>query len=375
MPQAAPTPLFPATYAEARAAWLAAVQRAGGRVHSERHPLPGPDGGPLWMDAAWFGDAAARRVMAVACGTHGIEGYAGSAAQTAWLAAGGPGEPVADTAVLLVHAVNPWGFAWRQRGTEDNVDLNRNFRNHDLAPPANPGYDELHPHLMLACWDDADIARAFAAMDAYRERAGEQAFSNAFNGGQYRHPDGIFFGGTQPGWSNTALRSLLRRHLDRARVCLFIDLHTGIGPYGQPFMINVDPPQSPARAMALAVWGADALSGKGCTHQALASFQGLLLDAFADEVPHCRVCAVAVEFGTHERRRMQRAHLALMWLRRQAGETPATRAARAEYDEAFMPADPGWRDAVLRSGAAVCAQGWAALTAGRLDAFMPQERA
>jgi hypothetical protein len=106
MLQAAPSTLFPTSYAEARAAWLDEVQRVGGRVQSLQHPLTGPDGGSLWMDAAWFGDAAARRVMVVACATHGIEGHAGSAAQTAWLATDGPGEVPADTAVLLIRTTS-----------------------------------------------------------------------------------------------------------------------------------------------------------------------------------------------------------------------------------------------------------------------------
>ena len=32
-----------------------------------------------------------------------------------------------DVAIVLVHALNPFGFAWRRRWNENNVDLNRNF--------------------------------------------------------------------------------------------------------------------------------------------------------------------------------------------------------------------------------------------------------
>ncbi|MDH0863862.1 M14 family metallopeptidase [Mitsuaria sp. GD03876] len=365
MSNALAQPGFPASFTEARDAWLAAVAARGGSVDSMRHPGHGPEGEALWMDAARFGAPAASKVFVVACGTHGIEGYAGSAVQTAWLAQGGPGALPEDVAVLLIHAINPWGFAHRQRVNEDNVDLNRNFRAHgETPPPANPGYAELHPQLYLNDWTEAEIAQAFAAMDAFRARVGEQGFSDAFNGGQYSHADGIFHGGDRPAWSNLAVRALLRRQLHAARECLFADLHTGIGPYGQPFLINVDPPGSEARERAIAVWGAEALSGKGSTHQALATFQGLLLDAFATELPDCRVSAVAIEFGTHERRRMQRAHLTLMWLRRQAVETPVTEMAREDYVEAFIPSDPAWRAAVMESGVALCRKGLRAVVDG-----------
>ena len=42
--------------------------------------------------------------------------------------------------VVLLHAINPWGFSWARRVTEDNVDLNRNFR--DFSRPAPPGSDQ-----------------------------------------------------------------------------------------------------------------------------------------------------------------------------------------------------------------------------------------
>jgi hypothetical protein len=352
---------FPDSYRDARQAWLQAVADGGGRVHGRRHPGSGPLGEALWQEVALFGDPRATDVVVIACGTHGIEGHAGSAVQTGWLRAGGPGRLPAGTAVALVHAVNPWGFAHGQRGTENNVDLNRNFIAFPRLPAPNRGYAELHPHLMLRAWDEDELARAFAAMDAFRAREGEQAFSDAFNGGQYLHADGLFYGGSQPEWAHLALREQLHEHLRDARRALFVDLHTGIGPYGQPFMIGVDPPGSPQRERALAVFGVEALSGTGSTHAALARFQGLLIEAFALALPACEVSSVAIEFGTRERRRMQRAHLANAWLRRQTGDSEAARRARQEYREAFFPGDPAWRASVLAHGIAACRRAVASL--------------
>ena len=354
---------FANSYRDARHAWLQAVAACDGRASGLRHPDTGPDGEALWQDVARFGDPHAATEFVVASGTHGIEGYAGSAVMTAWLRQGGPGPLPPGVGVTLIHAVNPWGMAHWQRGTENNVDLNRNFLAFPALPAANAGYAQLHPQLMLDDWNEDAVARAFAAMDAYRARAGEQAFSDAFNGGQYLHADGIFYGGDRPEWSNIALRQQLRQHLGAARRCVFVDLHTGIGPYGAPFMINFDAPGSFGRERALQVWGAEALSGKGSTHAAMATFQGLMIDAFKDALPECAVSATAVEFGTLERRRMQRAHLANAWLRRQSGDSEAQRQARAEYREAFMPSDPAWRTSVLDAGVALCRQGRDALVA------------
>jgi hypothetical protein len=201
-------------------------------------------------------------------------------------------------------------------------------------------------------------------MDAFRARVGEQAFSNAFNGGQYLHADGIFYGGHQAEWSNVTLRRQLGRHLAHVRECVLIDLHTGIGPYGQPFMINFDAPGTFGRERAREVWGGGALSGAGSTHAALATFQGLMLDAFVEALRGCRLSATAVEFGTLERPRMQRAHLANAWMRRQQGDSEALRRAGAEYREAFISLDPAWRASVLRGGVELCRRGRDAVVAG-----------
>jgi hypothetical protein len=354
---------FAASYADARRAWLQAVTALGGRIDGQRHPAADAQGQPLWLDTAHFGDPQATSVFVVSCGTHGIEGYAGSAVQIAWLKAGGPGALPPGTAVLLVHAINPWGFAHGQRVTENNVDLNRNFIDFAAMPAPHAGTAALHPHLMLAAWTEPAIARAFDAMDAFRAREGEQAFSDAFNGGQYRHPDGLFYGGQGPEWANLALRELLPRVLGAAWRCVWVDLHTGIGPYGLPFFFNFDAPGTPARQRACTVWGEASFNGHGATHKAFAIYQGLLIDALPAMLPRCEMSAVVIEFGTHERRRMQRAHLALAWMRRQRAETAALQRARAEYQEAFIPSDPAWRESVLREGVRLCQRGRDALVA------------
>ncbi len=357
---------FAGSYTEARHRWLAAVARQGRAAHVEsiQHPhAHGPAGEPLHMDVASLGDPAAGRAFAILCGTHGIEGYAGSAVLSHWLETDAI-QPPPGTRLVLLHAVNPWGFAHGQRVTEENVDLNRNFMSFDRPLPANTGYSTLHPKLMLERWHEDDIAAAFAAMDAYRVEHGEKAFSDAFNGGQYAHEDGVFYGGRRPQWSNLTLREALRRHAGSVRRLDLLDLHTGIGPYGQPFFINFDPPGSASRQRAETLWGADAFSGRGSTHAAFATYQGLLIDAVAQELPECEACSVVVEFGTHARARMQRAHLALAWMRRQANGargTAAWAAAQREYAEAFVPADPAWRASVLAHGLELCRRGFAGL--------------
>jgi hypothetical protein len=55
--------------------------------------------------------------------------------------------------------------------------------------------------------------------------------------GQYGHPQGLFFGGQAPTWSQQTLRQVLREHGRRARHIAWIDLHTGLGPNGHGELI------------------------------------------------------------------------------------------------------------------------------------------
>ena len=338
---------FSTSYAEARDKFLEAAKQAGAALTHYMLPSEkGPDGGWLFLDVSLLGPAHAPRIVAAASGMHGIEGYPGSAAQIAWLL-GRPQLP-RDTAVVFFHALNPWGFAHKTRTTEENVDLNRNFIDFAKPLPQNHGYVELHPLLTPRSWDDTTLAEIFRQLDAYRERVGEQAFSDAFNGGQFSHVDGIFYGGSRPQWANGAIRAAIRDHLGQARNVAFLDLHTGIGPYGGHVYLCFHPEGSTARERARAWWGERAVNLEGVTHKKLAAYQGILVEPLGEMLPAAEVTALAIEFGTLPRRDMQRASMAQRWLRFEGARDPVLAArVRREYEAAFYPADPQWREAVL----------------------------
>jgi hypothetical protein len=250
--------------------------------------------------------------------------------------------------VIFFHAHNPRGFAHKTRVTEENVDLNRNFIDFSRPLPTNRGYEDLHPLIAIPDWNEAAIASVFAGMDAYREKVGEKAFSDAFNGGQYTRPDGVFYGGVKPQWSNDAFRKAVASHLDRARKVAFMDLHTGIGPWCEHIYLCFHPEGSPARERVRAWWGERAVNLQGVTHKKLASYSGTIIDAFTEMLPSAEVSCVVVEFGTRPRHEMQRASMAQRWMRFEGPRDPVLAAkVRREYEAAFYPADAEWRKAVL----------------------------
>ena len=161
---------FAATYGEARDKFLSAARVAGAELRRYDNPTKGPQGEALSTDVARLGSDDASKIVVTISSTHGVEGYCGSGFQVDWLARiGGSGLPK-GTAALFVHAINPYGFAWTQRVTEEGNDLNRNYVDHSKPYPANEGYLEIADALVPADFSEAGIKAADAKLAAYRKR-------------------------------------------------------------------------------------------------------------------------------------------------------------------------------------------------------------
>ncbi len=360
---------FSDTYVQAREKFLAAAEDAGAVVSSDRHDSQtGPAGEGLFLDVARIGPKDARHVLVVGCGTHGIEGYSGSAVQTHWLNRWDRELPD-GVGVLFFHAHNPWGFAHALRFTEENVDLNRNFVDFSKGPPGNAGYGRVHDIIGFEAWSEARVETLFADLARYREEIGEQAFSDAFNGGQYTHPGGIFYGGERVQWSNHAFRRAVQSHLHGVRSAALIDFHTGIGPADGHVFLCFHPQGSASHGRARRWWGERAVNREGVTHKAVANYQGLLVDAFVAMQPGVDTTAVVVEFGTLPRDKMQRASIAASWLwSHQEASEDIRSVLMADIRNAFYPSDPFWRQRVLVQGKEIIDRAVAGMTAEQSSA-------
>src|ERR1044072_1964544 len=83
-----PTALFPGTFAEGRAKFREAASAAGAGLATHANPEKGPNGEDLSTETAWLGPKDASRLFFAQAGTHGAEGYCGSAIETGWLQSG-----------------------------------------------------------------------------------------------------------------------------------------------------------------------------------------------------------------------------------------------------------------------------------------------
>ena len=111
----------------ARERFRASVSKIGWDLESYSIGVAGPDGEDLTIDVGISGGGSADRLLLVSSGLHGVEGFFGSAAQLAMLERWQPSE-LRPIKCVLIHGLNPYGFAHTRRFDENNVDPNRSFR-------------------------------------------------------------------------------------------------------------------------------------------------------------------------------------------------------------------------------------------------------
>jgi len=341
---------FSADYGEARARFLEASRQAGAAIESHRCPAPGPEGEALFTDVAWHGPVDAAAVLVTLSGTHGVEGFCGSGVQVGWLAGGLDRERPAATALLQIHAMNPHGFAWLRRVTEDNVDLNRNFVDHAAPYPVNQGYETLADAICPPEWDDATIAATGTVLAAYAAEHGDWALREAVTAGQYSHADGIFFGGHQPAWSHGLLESIFADKLGRARQVAVIDYHTGLGPRGHGERICVQGDGTASQRQA-AAWYGDITSPAAGTSSSVV-ISGFNVQGMVRAVPQATLTAIALEYGTQPSPEVQLSLRADNWLHLHGDPLTAKgRAIKRQIRDAFYQDQDDWKEMVFERGA------------------------
>ncbi|MEO8507947.1 MAG: M14 family metallopeptidase [Betaproteobacteria bacterium] len=293
-----PIPHFAATYAEARDKFQSAARDRGLAVENHVHPVArGAQGEALSVDVAVLGVADSRRMLLLTSATHGVEGFCGSGCQVALLRDDALVADVlaASVRVVFLHALNPFGFSHLRRTNEDNVDLNRNFRDFAALPPPNQAYAAVHGFIVPETWPPSPANEARLA--AYAATHGVRALQAAVSGGQCEFPDGLFYGGVRPAWSNRVLRDVLRAHCAGASALGWIDFHTGLGPRGHGEKIFAGRAVDADVARARAWWGDDVTSFHDGSSTS-APLTGVNYNAVYDECPHVAYAGIALEYGT-----------------------------------------------------------------------------
>lgn len=341
---------FSVDYATARRRLITACAESGLALESHRHPLRGPDGGIVATDVVRIGPMGARNRLVVVAGTHGVEGYFGAAVIHGLIADGHLRDLPRDCAVVLIHGLNPYGFAWTRRVTEDNVDLNRNWVDFARPRPDAPDYAVIADALLPIDLDPATLARADGRLQRFARERGHFALQEAITRGQYQWDDGLYFGGRGPTWSRRRMAEIAARHLAGPGHVAVVDCHTGLGGHGKGELISIAAPDSAEFARAERIFGpgvTSTLAGNSVS----AHLMGSLDEGMAALVGPADLTFVALEVGTRDGATVIAALRDDNWLhmRGDAGG-PMAPAIKARLKDAFAPADPAWQDRVHALG-------------------------
>lgn len=355
------TEIFPGSYATARGQLLSLVERAAfTQAQHKAYLCPGttPNGERLVTDTIWLGNAYATKVLVLLTGTHGVEGFVGSAVALdhIGLMASGQVEIASDTAVLVAHALTPWGYAWLRRCDEDGVDLNRNAVDFSKPLPENLGYELLRTDLF-----SDDKAQRQTHCTEFEQQHGRSALEIAISGGQYSDPTGPFYGGTRPAHGRLVTEDLIQHYQLHTRDLAVIDLHSGLGPYGYGEIICDHHPSSPGTRIAQAWYG------ESVTLPALGTSSSVpksgLMDYAWHDIMNERSCHVTLEFGTYSTDQLFEVLLRdhQLWAQQ---DNPAKRLKHCSLmRQHFCPDDEGWKALVLFRARQVIAQALKGLAA------------
>ena len=349
-----PLDLFSPSYEVARRRFRDAARAAGTTVEQHRVDT-GEAGVDFTIDVATVGAREPSWAVVVSSGVHGVEGFFGSAIQLAWLSGQTAGEPSpSDGVVVLIHAVNPSGFARLRRTNEHNVDLNRNFLDTaDAYTGAPDGYVTLDPFLNPASPPSRLEPFRLKALWHIR-RHGLSALKDAVAGGQYRFPRGLFFGGHGPASSTRIMRHHLAGWLGGAPRAVHVDLHSGLGAHGRYRLLLEESAPSPNVEWYRDTFGSQVVEagsgGVGTAYEASGTLGGWAMTHLGDT----RYRFVCAEVGTYpvvrvlgSLRAENRTHF--------FGQ-PSSRAhrrAKAELLECFCPRSDRWREPVVEQGLAI----------------------
>ncbi len=279
----------------------------------------------------------------VISGTHGPEGYCGSAVQTGILSSGEYKEFTQNSNLILIHALNPYGFAWDLRFNEDNIDLNRNFISDFNNLPSSDEYDTIASYAAPDLYESNALENSIKKLFEYAANNGFDALQNALTKGQFKHQDGIYFGGKTASWSHMILINYLHKNCSDLKNLCIIDIHTGLGKYGTSEIILDFPQETKCFRTAYEIWGEEVKSttnGNSVSAKVYGSIDTKVCSLFEKQ----NAVFIALEFGTIDPISVLAAAQKAAWLYKTNNrENPKYTNYRNDSKLAFYPQEYEWK--------------------------------
>ena len=343
-----PATLFSSDYATARKHFREAALSLGFEVEAHSIDQRGPSGEELAVDVAITPRVSPAGALVISSGIHGVEGFFGSVVQLGilreWSSRTRRLPPVR---CVLVHALNPFGFAWRRRFNEANVDLNRNLLLEGESFSGSPrGYRELDGLLnpKRAPSRREPVSLKFLLAIA---RYGMPALKESVASGQYDYRRGLFYGGDRPSRTSEILSTHFDRWLADSGQVVHLDLHTGLGAWASCKLL-IDYDLSEAQRRRLSRWfgpnSFECSNSRGVAYPVRGSFGQWC-------VAHNRgrdYLFATAEFGTYKPAQVLAGLRAENQAHHWGGpQEPSTERSKQRLVELFCPRSARWRARVL----------------------------
>lgn len=346
---------IPTSYIESRErfrAWLEPIRRAWTAAQLETRPLPGHAN----LTTDWISAPPTERrerLLVLSTGLHGIEGYVGAAVLDVFFEEFLPRLDPRTSGLLIIHAINPWGMQHRKRTNPNNVDLNRNFISgpFDALRDFNPDYTPLSrflnppgPAKSIPLTRLGFAAQAIGMIARY----GVPRIREAALMGQYRQPEGIYFGGSSLQEETIQMMTLYETAYIGYTNIIHLDMHTGYGPRDQMTVV-ASPLEERSAADLMRDYHLPLVAA--ATPEAFYTMQGDMTDwqykLIREKFPQTRFFGAAFEFGTFGDSLLAGVRsLLITVLKNQSnlyGADPRSADwIEQEYGELYCPSDPRW---------------------------------
>ena len=338
---------FSGSYAEAREKFLASAGALGGIIETHTNVVAGDvKAYPLATDICYCGPKKPRCLILISSGSHGVEGFCGSGIQVGLLE-----NNVVDLfpdgmGVFLIHALNPYGFAYCRRVNEDNVDLNRNFLDFSTATAPDDERSITRDDIYPFGWTGASKLEVERQIHRFIDTHGLLALQKAVSSGQRCYPQDPFFAGTKPIWSRCLWENFIDRILKLTKQVVHLDVHSGLGACGALERILPVHEKGVAYYRAVDWYGEQALSCPAFANSSSPHIAGDLPSALRNRCPEA--VTVGLEFGTVKLEEMLLAVIVDNWLafNRESATSEQKKNVKKRIKSAFYVDTDEWKKAV-----------------------------
>lgn len=358
---------FPKSYEDSRAKFLKMVDLLPQPLEKGEWKVPSKLTEGLTVDHVYLPPTRSKkRLFVMISGVHGLEGYAGAAVQSLFMQKVLPRLDRSEAGFLLIHALNPYGFKYHTRSTENHVNLNRNCSSHDehyrqvnagsvglsrRFIPRTPVSSEICQMIHNLINTDGRIQFEDVSLDDFIKTVGV---------GQFEDPMGLEFGGFAPEPQIRELTAKLRELMPGYEDIVLFDMHTGLGHRGRLHLLTGDVDRAVDPGLFAEMFkpqeDAEVYDFTSADSEGFYKTSGATNNLFPElATMQQRVCALTWEFGTIGHSLENQIDSLNRWLIEHQGlfagyvDTAVEKRVKDLYLDKFRPADVEWEKMILET--------------------------